>query len=415
MEGVMKSKRVTINDVAKRAGVSKAAVSYVLNGVDKVSEETRAKVLQAIDELGYVPNISARNLATGKDKQHSKNNAILDQFPFFKEFIESFLLNKIQGADTDFDTDLKKWNSKQNYFPNELIDEMILKSKKTTIAVFMEIEQDFKRALIDSNPFYQEFLSGVEHTAKEHDLKIQVLNSSDVTSYKVIENQNYLGVIVLGYHPQELSNILRKLAIPVVIVDEYEYHPHFINITSEDEKAAFESVEYLILKGHTSIAFVGCMNEQGNFAEKRLNGYKEALKAYGLPVKKELIFISCNHYSYEEGFSKAEEIIKNKIKVHAVFCTSDIMAIGMMKAFLKHGYKIPEDISIIGFDNIQFSKYSNPELTTVDQNIFLKAETAVNVIVRKLQGRPVKNRYSLPASIVERESVGTLKYEEQKT
>ncbi len=96
----MKSKRVTIDDVAKRAGVSKAAVSYVLNGVDKVSEETRAKVLQAIDELGYVPNISARNLATGKDKQHSKNNAILDQFPFFKEFIESFLLNKIQSADT---------------------------------------------------------------------------------------------------------------------------------------------------------------------------------------------------------------------------------------------------------------------------------------------------------------------------
>ena len=407
----MKSKRATINDVAKRAGVSKAAVSYVVNGVDKVSEETRAKVLQAIDELGYVPNNSARNLATGKDKQNSKNNAVLDQFPFFKEFIESFLLNKIQSSDTD----LKKWSRKQNYFPNELIEEMILKSKKTTIAVFMEIERDFKHVLLDCNPFYQEFLTGVEHTAQEHELKIQVLNSFDVQSYKVIENQNYLGVIVLGYHPQELSIVLKKLHIPIVIVDEYEYHPNFINITSEDEKAAFESVEYLILKGHTSIAFVGCMNERGNFGEKRLNGYKDALKAYGLPVKKELIFISCNHYSYEEGFSKAEEIIKNKIKVNAVFCTSDIMAIGMMKAFLKHGYKIPEDISIIGFDNIQFSKYSNPELTTVDQNIFLKAETAVNVIVRKLQGKPVKNRYSLPASIVERESVGTLQYEEQKT
>jgi len=72
---------------------------------------------------------------------------------------------------------------------------------------------------------------------------------------------------------------------------------------------------------------------------------------------------------------------------------------------MKHGYRVPEDISIMGFDNIQFSKYSNPELTTVDQSIFMKAETVVTIIKRKAKGESVKKSYMLPVSIVERESV----------
>ena len=394
----MKTKKVTIKDVAIKANVSKATVSYVLNGVDKVSEETKHRVLETIDELGYIPNNTARDLA----KRNSENES---SHPFYQEFMRSFIKNKVGEIPEETKKTLLETISAKGYLPNSLLNKLVV-STPSKIAVFIEMERDFKHVLLDQNPFYHEFISSLEHAAQERELSIHVYNKLDNHQCEEIHfNQTYIGVIVVGFLPPHLKILLRQLAIPVVIVDEYQFDPSFVTITSEDEKGTYDSIEYLILRGHKEIAFVGCRNERGSFMEHRLRGYKNALEAYGYKCKRQNIYILDVPHSYEEGIRITNTIVADKKKYDAVFCTSDIMAIGLMKGFMKHGYRVPEDISIMGFDNIQFSKYSNPELTTVDQSIFMKAETVVTIIKRKAKGESVKKSYMLPVSIVERESV----------
>lgn len=403
----MKMRKVTIKDVALKANVSKATVSYVLNDIDKVSEETKKRVLDAIEELGYVPSTTARELAKQNLSSTEKNpaNSFIEESPFYQEFMDAFIQTKIGKLSNETKNKLSKTIGDKGYLPSVVLDRL-MKNEKKTIALFMDMERDFRHKLLENNPFYQEFYSGIEHTAKGNGLNIKIFNSRDPQSYEYISQQQSLkGIIVVGTVPVRLSLALVKLEIPIVIVDEYEYHPNFVTLTSEDEKGAFDSIEYLILKGHKKIAFVGCEKDRGNFVDKRIEGYKQALLSYNLPFRTKDIYLSEVNYNYEEGIRISQKIISGNKSYDAVFCTSDIMAIGLMKGFIKKGYRVPEDISIMGFDNIQFSKYSNPELTTVDQNIFMKAETAVTIILRKSQGDAVKGEYKLPVSIVERESV----------
>lgn len=411
----LKSGKITIKDVAQRANVSKATVSYVLNGVQKVSEETKQRVLQAIDDLGYIPSTTARDLAKQTYKSNNEiNTGIFGNLPFYQEFMHSFIENKVGKIPKETKDKLLETIGEKGYIPSGILDQLANRTK-STIAVFLEMERDYKHEILENHPFYREFISAVEHTAQENHLSIRIYNSNDTHLFEDTSiEQSYLGVIVIGKISVQLSIKLKQVNIPVVIVDEYEYHPNFVTITSEDHKGAFDSIEYLILKGHKRIALVGCKKDKGNFVHWRIKGYKEALESYGLPYNKEDIYLSEVNYSYEEGIRIALKIADSQKTYDAVFCTSDIMAIGLMKGFMKKGYKVPEDLSIMGFDNIQFSRYSNPELTTVDQNIFLKAETAIAIIKRKSKGEPVKKEYMLPVSIVERESVSSRNEEGSK-
>ncbi|MFS0781657.1 LacI family DNA-binding transcriptional regulator [Bacillus sp. 1P06AnD] len=405
----MNTRKITIKDVAQRANVSKATVSYVLNGVDKVSEETRQRVLKAIDELGYVPSTTARALAKNTSKPIARNDSseMKETLPFYQEFMDSFIQNKVGKVPSELKHKLLKTIGEWGYIPSSMLNQ-IIEPRRNMIALFMEMERDYRYSIQKENPFYQEFISSVEHAVQEIDLSVRVYNSNDFNLYEeIFSSTAFLGVIVVGKLPVHLSLKLKELKVPVVIVDEYQYHSSFTTITSDDQKGAYDSIEYLILKGHKKIAFVGCETEMGNFIDKRIAGYKHAMEAYHLPFSNEDIYLSEVAYSYEEGIRLASRIISSGRSYHAVFCTSDIMAIGLMKGFMKQGFQVPDNISIMGYDNIQFSKYSNPELTTVDQNIFLKAETAVTLIHRKAKGEHVKEEYILPVSIVERESVSS--------
>ena len=403
-------RKVTIKDVAKKANVSKATVSYVLNGIDKVSEETKQRVMAVVNELGYIPNTAAKRLATNEEKGKSELSVKdLENFPFYKQFLASFMKEKAVGNLSNQELKQLQQIIEQNgTIPVPFLQKMT-NTTPTKIALFMEYERESIFSIIGTNPFFHEFITGVEYTAKDFGLSINIHNSNEALDEEEFMQHGYLGAIVVGRMSEKQVAFLEKQQFPVVVVDEYIRNPKFVTVTSDDLNGAYDSVENMIFKGHKRIAFAGCEADKGGFIKMRVDGYKKALKDYGLPHKEEDIYLSEIAYSYEEGNRLAAKIIESGIPYDAVFCTSDIMAIGMMKGFMNRGYKIPEDISVMGYDNIQFSKYSNPELTTVDQNIFLKAETAVHIIRRKAAGDPVKDTYVLPVTIVERESVSSRK------
>lgn len=334
----MKNK-VSIYDIAKYSEVSPAAVSYVINGVNKVSEETRKKVLKAINDLGYVPNHNARTLSTGK----------------------SHLIG------------------------------LFLPLSDTSIA-FLQ------------NPFYAEFIGGLEKGIMNADYDIVIGSLKNEHDFeRWIRSRNLDAVVMLGKYPKSVYDDIKKLNIPIVLTDVYEeYSNEFHNIRIDDEKGMYLATKHLIDKGHKDIGFIG-FKEISLVDKKRYLGYKKAMEENKIEVKEEFLFTS--FATFDDGYKIADEII-NRNSVTAVACSADIIAIGIIKKYNELGKKVPDDLSIVGFDDIRDAEYIYPGLTTIHQDIGLKGEKAMEIILDTLKTNHNKKIIiNLEPSLVIRDSV----------
>jgi len=334
----MKSK-VSIYDIAKYSNVSPAAVSYVINGVNKVSEETRNKVLKAIEELGYVPNHNARSLSTGK----------------------SHLIG------------------------------LFLPLSDTSVAYLQ-------------NPFYVEFIGGLEKGIRDADYDIVIGSLKNENDFeRWARSRNLDAVVMLGKYPRNIYDDIKRLNIPVVLTDVYEeYSNEFHNIRIDDEKGMYISTKYLIEKGHREIGFIG-FKEASLVDKNRYLGYKRAMDEYNIEIKDEFLFTS--FATFDDGYKIADEILRRQ-SVSAVACAADITAIGIIKRYSELGLKVPDDLSIVGFDDIRDAEYIYPGLTTIHQDIGLKGEKAMTIILDSLKTNNIKKiLINLDPFLVERGSV----------
>jgi len=341
---MVKTKKVTLKEVAKHANVSIASVSYVINGIDKVTDETKDKILNSIKELDYKPNLIARSLK----RQESR-----------------------------------------------------------IIALLIPINGTYKRTILTDNPFYQDFISGVEYCARESGYSTLIVGTDkEEECIDFIKGTAFSGVIVVGNISKNILSRLTDLSAPVVILDNENISDKFYYLNAEDEKGAYLATEYLLNQQHRKIGFLCGRIDTSIVHVNRFNGYKNALEATNVDFDQALVFES--PITYEGGVEAAELISSNMDKMSAVFVASDIMALGLIKGLHRKGIKVPDDISIIGFDDIKFSKIFIPELTTIHQDIFAKGETAVQMI---LNSGKDKDAYveTMDVKLVERESVKPLK------
>jgi len=334
-------KRVTIKDVAKEANVSIATISYVINNKEEnLSKETIERVNAAIKKLNYIPNMSARSLA----------------------------------------------------------------SKKSNLLGVVIPQTEVNKQIMLNNPFYSEFISGIEYTARLEGYHIIMSGVEIDKSYLDISvKRNLDGIIILGMYPQEFYNELKKSQIPIVLVDSYCNDHYFHSVQINDRYGGYIATKYLLEKGHRNIGLVTGKIKKEGVSEKRYLGYKDALAEFKVPFNPNYVFEGIVDYEY--GLSVAEKIMKNK-DITAVFATADILAIGLMKRLKSAKVRIPDDISVIGFDDIYITKFIDPGLTTVKQNIYKKGETAVKLILNCINKKLTsKQEIILPIEIVERESV----------
>jgi LacI family transcriptional regulator len=144
------------------------------------------------------------------------------------------------------------------------------------------------------------------------------------------------------------------------------------------------------------------LRDQG-VTQLRFEGYRRALEESNIPYRKELVFPGV--VSFQSGMESAERVLSQKSDVTAMFCTADILAIGALKKALEMGRRIPDDLSIMGFDNLNISEYSSPSITTVGQDIELKGKLAVEIILDDINNQQTEPRcIVLPLEIVERQS-----------
>lgn len=332
----------TIKDVAKKAGVSIATVSQVVHNSSKISTETTKKVRKVIKELDYYPSRSARDLV----------------------------------------------------------------SKKTGNIGFILTDDHF----LKTEPFYTKIFLGTEFEAREGEYYVLLTTVSsnfceDDPMPRFVLDRNVDGIIIAGKIPEQLIKRLSKYKLPIVFVDYLSEVDNYPVVLIDNVFGGLLATEHLINCGHKNIAFIGGDIKHPSISD-RLIGYKQALAKYGIPDNKKFIITHSPYPNRQYGYESAKKLFgSNKNNITAIFACNDAMAIGAMQYLKDNGYKIPQDVSIVGFDDVETDLLIDPPLTTVKvPKVEIGAE-ALRFMIDILKNKKAKAKKILvPVELIIRKS-----------
>ncbi|PRO65945.1 LacI family DNA-binding transcriptional regulator [Alkalicoccus urumqiensis] len=330
-------RRATIKDVAERAGVSKAAVSYVLNDIRKVSAETKARVLQAASELDYQPDFTARSLT---------------------------------------------------------------KRTSNMIGVILPLVDASIANVMQENTYYNEMISAIEKVARENGFDVLLTGLARPEEYRNwVQKRRLDGLLFLGLFPASIYAEMRSMEVPAVLIDTYEEHTgKYPSVNINDEKGGFLAAEHLLSLGHENIAFL-TTGLENPVEVHRYKGFTRAFQERGMTVPSPETAETTHRL--ESGWMIGKKLAGSSRT--AIVCTSDITAFGVIRALYEAGVRVPEDVSVTGFDDIHISRYTTPSLTTVRQHIMQKGTAAAEKLIETMKGHPAAGE-TFDVKLVIRES-----------
>ena len=346
-------KQVSVRDVAREAGVSPATVSYILNDTPGLSftPETRQRVLAAAEKLHYVANQAAKTLGSGR--------------------AEGIVQSKLIGV---------------------VIPQTENKRKESHIMF--------------GNPFYGTFLSAVELEARRAGYQLILSGTNPGQSYIDIAKSRTLdGVIILGAYPSDDEAEYKKYKTPAVLVDCYgSGDSFFYSVRTDDRLGGYLATKYLIEQGHHRIAIVTGELKAHGVNSERYQGYLDALCEAGLTPAHDDVFEGL--VGYDHGLEVAEELARTRRDITALFASADITAIGLINGLHAAGLRVPEDVSVIGFDDVEYAKMCYPGLTTMRQNIMEKGRQAARLMIEAVQDHSLpREERIIPMELIERGTV----------
>lgn len=333
---------VTIKDIAKLAGVSYATVSNVIHG------KTSHVSLQTIERI-----------------------------------------NKIIAE--------------QQYTPNMSARALVSNSSKV-VAMINHILPQTGNGFVE-DPFHTSFISAIEEVLRKNGYYLMLRTISDEKElHAFLENWNIDGLFLVGLAEDDFFKCLPDLKKRIVLIDSYLENYHGIpNVGLEDFQGGYTATRHLIEQGHERIVFACPPIKYHGVVQERFNGYKKALEEANIPFDSSLVF------QREFGTDATIQLgmdIALKTDATAIFATADIMAAGIMAGVHKAGKVIPDEISIVGFDDIPICRLVQPNLTTIYQDTHLKGEVAVQIMLQLLQGKTLsQEKEILSTKLVERDSV----------
>jgi LacI family transcriptional regulator len=288
------------------------------------------------------------------------------------------------------------------YVPNMSARSLVSSSSKV-IGMISHLTANKKETIIE-DPFHSAFIGSIEKTLRENGYYLMlraVETTADLSAF--LRNWNVDGLFFTGVFEDEFYYTLKDLNIPIVLIDSYVPHSGMCNVGLEDYQGGYRATKYLIDRGHRSVAFASPPIKIKGVVSERFRGYKDALSEASIPFHQALIF---EQELDTETTINLGRHLSTREDVTAVFATADILAAGIMAGIQQSGKRIPDDISVIGFDDINLCRMTSPTLTTIHQDAPLKGKLAVNFLIDMLDKNPLKEReIILPISLVERESV----------
>jgi LacI family transcriptional regulator len=333
---------ITIYDIAKRTGYSAPTISKAINNQPDISEATKNEILAVAREMGYVPNHNAKALVTRK----------------------SWLIGVIFAED-DLGIGIEHplFSGIMNAFKQEM-------------------EACGYEVMFISQKLGDKTLSYLEHCKYRRVDAVLILNHSGL-------NMDVLRVINSGM-PVISTNIL---------------YPGSMCVLSENHDASIEAVKYLYSLGHTRIGHLsGPYDDYASAGKERLLGYREGLKLCGLEYDGRLVSESV-HWNPDAGYLAMKRMLQNRPLPTAIYVGGDVLCVGVLRACREEGVRVPEDISIVGFDDNEAAQYVHPALTTFRQNRREIGQVAADLLLRKIDGETDLPELSrIPVRLVERES-----------
>ncbi|EHS57546.1 LacI family DNA-binding transcriptional regulator [Paenibacillus sp. Aloe-11] len=335
---------ITIYDIAREANVSVSTVSRVLNDTAPVRASTREKIMSIIEKHQFQPNALARSL---------------------------------------------------------------IKKETGTIAIILP---DI------TNPFFPEVFWGAENEARGLGYTFFLCNTAgdhgrESEYLSILREKRVDGIIFLGGRinlqncPEEMAQELIEMGKrqPIVLVNGNLARSGFHRVYTDEAAGAMQAAEHLLTLGHREIAFVGGLQKMSTTMVK-VKAVQKKLQEYGLEIPKERLRLGS--FSIDDGKRLMSELLEQDNPPTAVICVNDYTAIGAIKAAINHGLSIPNDISIVGFDDTPLASAVIPELTTVSQNTYQLGKLAVDVLHELInQGKPRKQTILQPQLVV-RQSTG---------
>ena len=290
----------------------------------------------------------------------------------------------------------------QGYVQNHVARSMVLRRSFTIGVVIPYSFNMFQRQLFASMEFFLE-----QHGYKTQFFFLRWSDASEQAFLRRLKSETLDGIIFI--HELDNPSIYRYIQerdLPVALCTFEKQEFGFPAVHIEEEASAELAVEYLIQRGHRNIGLI--TGEHFSFGRQREDGYKRALAAHGLPYMPECA-VRVSAYNPEAGRTGMLTLLQRKKPLTAVFAVTDELAIGAIKALSESGLKVPEDISVIGLDDIDISAFTNPGLTTVRQPIFEMGKKSADLVCEWIAHGRMQGRAELfTATIVERESVRTL-------
>lgn len=328
--------KVTIFDVAEASGVSYGTVSRVINNDPHVRATTRARVMDAIQRLGYVINRQAQNLARG-----------------------------------------------QTHVIGVLVPEL-------------------------GNGYIGEIMRGIDGELDQAGYDLMLFT----THRRAAKEANYVAslvqgaveglLLVLPRNPADYLGVLSSRKFPHVLIDHQGVDTHSPAVGATNWQGGFVATEYLVSLGHQRIGFITGSMDLG-CSQDRLEGYKAALRAHHLPIHTDLIYEG--DFFQSSGLAAANALLDLPEPPSAIFASNDMMAMGAMDAIRHRGLRIPDDVSIVGFDNIPQSAMVFPQLTTIQQPLEQMGRVATQMLLDTLKDPAEPHtRIELPTELIVRNS-----------
>ncbi len=349
---------ITVKDIAREANVSVGTVSRVFNNHQNVTEEVRQRVLKAASSVGYFG--SRRQGSSSSYGKHTLNQSVREIGFLYYSSVD----------DTS----------------------------------------------VTTNPFWSHILSGVESEARTANMKVTYraigeLRRTPEVLLTTMYEMKLGGILLVGPAEPDIIHLIQSLKLPLVLVDNYIPALSVDAVLSDNFEGARAMVNYLLLEGHRQIAFIGGPTfsdarpiNKIYTIERRAAGYRTALLDAGQQV---------NYDLYEEGdlsapggYEACKRLIERDMQFSALFCCNDATAIGAMKALREKGCRIPEDVSVVGFDDIDMVEHLTPALTTVRINKEAMGYTAVKQLLWRSTHVDATNVTSLlEVKLIKRDSV----------
>lgn len=317
--------------------------------------------------------------------------------------------NVIHGKDNRVSAEtIQKINTaiKQlGYVPNMSARSLVSSSSKVIGFVNHAVSRRTTNFMED--PFHSSIVGEIEAALSENGYYLMlrtVETAEELVTF--LQNWNVDGLFFTGIFKDKFFDSVAGLNIPIVFIDSYVRTPQFCNVGLEDFTGSYNATRHLIEKGHRHIGFASPNIKDGGVLQERFLGYKAALAEASIPFDKSIVFqqemdiASCKIVS--------DEITKHR-EITGLVVTADLMAAGIMTGLRENGLRIPNDISIVGFDDINIAQLVTPPLTTIRQDMILKGRLAADFMLQRLSGTPLDTmEVTLPTKLIERNSVKAL-------